>query len=101
MATSCVILDCRNTDLPWSRRISAVIVLLLLVFAIYLACKDARHLQNPCAKVALFVLAIFYPDLYIMGHFIAAGLPDFPVDFVDDASSGARPDYTFAFRGSR
>jgi hypothetical protein len=51
--------------------VSTVVMLLALLLAIYLAIRDLGFLQNTSTKIAVLALAIIYPDLYILLHWIS------------------------------
>lgn len=51
--------------------VTTVVMLLALLLAIYLAIRDLGFLQNTSTKIAVLALAIIYPDLYILLHWIS------------------------------
>ena len=47
------------------------LMIVMLIVAIYLAVRDMGYLQNSSTKFAILALALFYPDLYILLHWIS------------------------------
>ena len=46
----------------------SIIYVLISLFALYLALHDTTHLSNTNAKVWLLILAVMFPELYVIGH---------------------------------
>ena len=82
-----------------SKTINTVVttmMIVMLVLAIYLAIRDMSFLPSVTTKMAILALAILYPDLYILLHWIStsttnvpflSGAPMTPLSYGPSASS--------------
>jgi cbb3-type cytochrome oxidase subunit 3 len=70
-----VVSDCVEDTRP-QRKCWAIVMLILLFVALYLAYKDGARVRTDSARFGLFLLALFYPDIYIAGHLVAGGLEE-------------------------